>query len=260
MTPNRSARALKLQCTASELPAALLFDCDGVLVDTERDGHRVTFNQAFKEKGLTCEWGVEEYGELVKIGGGKERMTKYFSVDHPGEEPWVSLKTQEEQVEYVKNMHLLKTDLFSKMIESGALPLRPGVARLVAEAIAAGVTVAVCSTSNEKAVSTIVRVMLGEEVAKVMRVFAGDCVPKKKPAPDIYLLAANELNVDPARCVVIEDSHIGVQAAKSAGMKCIVTTSGYTADEDFSLADVVYPYLGDEDDVKVTLQDLCNLL
>ena len=72
----RSTRVRKLQCKAAALPEALLFDCDGVLVDTERDGHRVTFNQAFKEKGLTCEWGVEEYGELVKIGGGKERMTK----------------------------------------------------------------------------------------------------------------------------------------------------------------------------------------
>lgn len=86
------------------------------------------------------------------------------------------------------------------------------------EAIAAGVPVAVCSTSNERAVSTIVRVMLGPEVAAKMRVFAGDIVPKKKPDPAIYLLAAKELGVNPARCCVVEDSRIGMLAAKSAGM------------------------------------------
>lgn len=99
------------------------------------------------------------------------------------------------QQELVKALHLLKTDLFMELVETGAMPLRPGVKRLVTEAMAAGVPVAVCSTSNERAVSTIVRVMLGPEVAAKMRVFAGDCVPKKKPAPDIYLLAAKELKV-----------------------------------------------------------------
>ncbi len=66
----------------------------------------------------------------------------------------------------------------------------PHVSGHAEEAIANGVTVAVCSTSNERAVSNIVRVMLGDAIAERMRVFAGDVVPKKKPAPDIYLLAA----------------------------------------------------------------------
>ncbi|KAK3262824.1 hypothetical protein CYMTET_28344 [Cymbomonas tetramitiformis] len=123
---------------------------------------------------------------------------RYFN-DHLDEEPFASMKAADEQQAFVKELHLLKTNLFMKMVETGALPLRPGVARLVSEAIEAGVTVAVCSTSNERAVSAIVEVMLGPEVAKVMRVFAGDVVPKKKPAPDIYLLAAKELGVDPSR-------------------------------------------------------------
>lgn len=170
-------------------------------------------------------------------------MTKYFT-DHEAQEPFRSLRTPEERAAFVAELHKLKTQMFVDLIERGELPLRPGVARLVGEAIDAGVKVAVCSTSNEAAVSGIVRTMLGPKVAAVMRVFAGDVVPKKKPAPDIYLLAAKELQVSPARCVVIEDSHIGLRAAKAAGMRCIVTTSGYTADENFADADAVFPEIG----------------
>ena len=218
-----------------------------MLADTERDGHRVTFNAAFRQKGLSCEWNVEEYGELLKIGGGKERMTKYFS-DHADTEPFKSLRGEAERAAFVAELHKLKTQLFVELVERGELPLRPGVARLVAEAREAGVKarklsscllacaalsprapraqIAVCSTSNEASVSGIVRVGLGADVAKVMRVFAGDVVPRKKPDPAIYLLAAKELGVEPGRCVVVEDSHIGVRAAKAAGMRCMVTTSG----------------------------------
>ncbi|GFR40830.1 hypothetical protein Agub_g1305 [Astrephomene gubernaculifera] len=245
---------------ARQLPDALLFDCDGVLVDTERDGHRISFNEAFKQKGLDHEWDVDLYGELLEIGGGKERMTKYFN-DHPDREPFRSTQDPAARKALVAELHALKTALFTQLVESGAMPLRPGVARLVGEAISAGVPVAVCSTSNEKAVSSIVRVMLGPQVAEVMRVFAGDIVPKKKPDPAIYLLAARELGVDPARCVVVEDSGIGLKAAKAAGMTCIVTKSSYTAGEDFSAADAVFPSLGEDSDPdRVTLDRLCQLL
>eukprot|EP00884_Botryococcus_braunii_P022728 jgi/Botrbrau1/9139/Bobra.160_3s0012.3 len=190
-------------------PEALLFDCDGVLVDTEADGHRVSFNAAFKEKGLDHAWDVPLYGKLLEIGGGKERMTKYF-LDHEDTEPFKSIVDPAERKQYVADLHKLKTDIFMQMIESGSMPLRPGVKRLVGEAIGAGVPVAVCSTSNERAVSTIVKVLLGGDVAKKMRVFAGDIVPRKKPDPAIYLLAAQELNVNPARfinrrsCLVVQ--------------------------------------------------------
>jgi beta-phosphoglucomutase-like phosphatase (HAD superfamily) len=120
----------------------------------------------------------------------------------------------------------------------------------------AGVQVAVCSTSNERAVSNIVRVMLGDKVAASMRVFAGDVVPKKKPAPDIYLLAAKELGVTPARCVVIEDSRIGLAAGKAAGMRVVVTESYYTKGEDFSIADAVFDCIGDSGDERFVLSDL----
>lgn len=236
-------------------PEALLFDCDGVLVDTERDGHRVSFNDAFKQKGLDHEWGVDLYGELLEIGGGKERMTHYFS-GCIGREPFQSMTDPQQRAAFVKELHLLKTDLFMQLVETGAMPLRPGVRRLVEEAIANGVKVAVCSTSNERAVSTIVRVMLGEEIAAKMRVFAGDMVPKKKPDPAIYLLAAQELDVNPARCVVVEDSKIGLLAAKAAGMRCVVTKSSYTQNEDFTLADAVFDCIGDKGDERFSLDDL----
>eukprot|EP00958_Prasinococcus_capsulatus_P003784 scaffold346_cov387-Prasinococcus_capsulatus_cf.AAC.27 len=251
---------------SGRLVAALLFDCDGVLVDTEKDGHRVSFNKAFairgsrtqrcccSEKGLDVEWGVEEYGELLKIGGGKERMTHYFnSTQWPAQ---VAESDADAKQAFVKDMHKLKTDLFMQMVETGALPLRPGVERLVQEAIEASVPVAVCSTSNERAVSAIVRVMLGPDVAEVMQVFAGDIVPKKKPDPAIYLLAAEKLGVPCEKCVVIEDSHIGKSAAKSAGMKCVVTKSGYTGDEDFSGADAVFDMIGDADSARFSLGDV----
>ncbi|KAK9816684.1 hypothetical protein WJX72_003671 [[Myrmecia] bisecta] len=221
----------------------------------EAAGHRVAFNEAFKRKGLPHEWGLELYGELLEIGGGKERMTAYFT-EHADLEPFKSMQDPEERKALIKDLHTLKTDIFMEMIEAGQMPLRPGVQRLVGEAIAAKTPVAVCSTSNERAVSTIVRVLLGPDVAAKMRVFAGDIVPKKKPDPAIYTLAAEELGVNPARCVVIEDSRIGLLAARAAGMRCIVTTSSYTAGEDFQTADAVFDCIGDEGDERFSLNDL----
>ncbi len=232
-----------------DYPEALLFDCDGVLCETERDGHRVTFNKTFKEFGFDHEWDVETYGELLKIGGGKERMTHYFN-GVPETEPWKSVTDPEARKELVKNLHLRKTEMFLELVNEGALPLRPGVKRMVGEALEHGAKVAVCSTSNEKAVQGIVNTML-PEFADRMPVFAGDVVPKKKPSPDIYNLAAETLGVDPARCVVVEDTHIGCSAAKAAGMRCIVTKSIYSEGEDFSRADHVVDCLGDEGDERV---------
>lgn len=236
-------------------PEALLFDCDGVLVDTEAEGHRNAFNEAFKRKGLPHVWDLDQYGVLLETGGGKERMNVFFS-QRESEEPWVSIKDPEERKSYLKELHEMKTDIFNELIETGNLPVRPGVIRLINEAMDAGVKVAVCSTSNERAVSNIVKVLLGEKIAANMKVYAGDVVPKKKPAPDIYLLAAKELDVDPARCVVIEDSKIGLAAGKAAGMRVVVTTSYYTENEDFADADAVFDCIGDEGSENFSLHDL----
>lgn len=232
---------------------ALIFDCDGVLVDTERDGHRVAFNETFKQLGWPTQWSVERYGELLATAGGKERTRRHF--DETG---WPF--PPEERDAQIAASHKVKTDLFMKLIESGKLPLRPGIRRIVDEAIAAGLKLAVCSTSNERAVQAVVDVMLGKDRASHISVFAGDVVAKKKPDPAIYLLAAQKLGLDPAKCVVVEDSNNGLRAAKAAGMNCIVTISSYTSEEDFSLADRVVPDLGDPPGRTVSIKDMKALI
>ena len=230
---------------------ALLFDCDGVLADTERDGHRVAFNQAFRALGLDADWSVERYEELLKTAGGKERMARHFDESGWTVEP-------DQRAALIAELHKRKTALFMDIVEGGRMPLRPGVARLVDEAFGAGIKVAVCSTSNERAVQAVID-QLGPDQARRISLFAGDVVPKKKPDPAIYRLAAETLGVDPARCVVIEDSNNGLRAALAAGMHCIVTTSSYTTDEDFAGADRVVSELGDPPGVQVTLSD-CQAL
>lgn len=239
------------------IPAALLFDCDGVLVDTEKDGHRISFNETFAEKQLGVTWDVDLYGELLKIGGGKERMTAYFNkTGWPANAP----KTDKDRKEFVASLHKRKTELFMALIEKKLLPLRPGVARLIDEALDKDVKVAVCSTSNEKAVSAIVSFLLGPERAEKIQIFAGDVVPRKKPDPAIYILASSTLGVEPSSCVVVEDSAIGLAAAKAAGMKCIVTKSGYTAEEDFLNADAVFDCIGDPPEIRLDLSFCGKLL
>ncbi len=161
----------------------------------------------------------------------------------------------------IKELHKLKTDFFMQIIESGELPLRPGVARLVDEAIAANVTLAVCSTSHERAVNLVVEKLLGpERKARFSAILAGDVVSKKKPDPEIYNLASERLSLEPSECVVIEDNRNGLLSAKAAGMNCVITTNGYTKDEDFTEADLVVSELGDPPNVQVTLENIRNII
>lgn len=232
---------------------ALIFDCDGVIVDTERDGHRIAFNKAFAEKDIDASWGIEQYKELVHVAGGKERMRHYFN-----QTGWPLQYPDKDGL--IVELHKRKTELFMELITSGALPLRPGVARLVDEAIGQGLKLAVCSTSNERAVNTIVDVLLGPDRKKAFScILAGDVVSRKKPDPEIYLLCRQQLAVNPVKCVVVEDNRNGLMAAKSAGMKCLVTTNPYTVSEDFSEADMVVDQLGDGDGINVTIKDLMKL-
>ena len=205
---------------------AVLFDCDGVLVDTERDGHRVSFNKVFGEKGYSFEWGVDEYGKLCEVGGGKERMTHYFDIhgwpeglqdvaDTSLVKP-KGLPVDAGRLALVTEMHKRKTALFMELINEGTIPLRPGVLAIVDEAIAADVPLAVCSTSNEAAVRTIVETQMGAERYAKFSFFCGDAVARKKPQPDVYNLAAETMGLDKAECVVVEDSGIGLQASAAA--------------------------------------------
>ncbi len=219
---------------------AFIFDQDGVIVDTERDGHRVAFNRTFAEFGFDVEWSVQEYHELLQVGGGKERMTHYLKTKGFG----VEVKP-DDVPELIQRLHRRKTDIFIELIESGALPLRAGVRRIMEEAAGLGLTLGVCTTSNERAARAIAHGML--EGIPFQFVLAGDVVPAKKPDPAIYLLALEKSGLQADQCVVFEDSHIGSVAAKTAGMHVVATTNPYTENEDLSMADVVVNCLGETD-------------
>jgi len=240
---------------------ALIFDCDGVLVDTERDGHRVGFNKAFAEFGIDAEWDVGLYGKLLLVAGGKERMRAYFDeygwpekavADHGGRD------------ELILALHKRKTAIVSELVASGELPLRPGISRIVDEAIAAGVKLGVCTTSNPAFIDAVLDLFGQERKAQFSFVHAGDCVAAKKPDPEIYMMARMSLDVgqggpEPHECMVIGDSRTGLLAATGAGLPTLITTSTYTVDEDFTGAVKVVPELGDEPHVNVTLADLGEL-
>jgi HAD superfamily hydrolase (TIGR01509 family) len=222
---------------------ALIFDCDGVLADTERDGHRPAFNQTFAEAGLDVQWSVEEYGEKLKIGGGKERMASLLTDDFVRANGLPA--DPEGQKELLAGWHRRKTDLYKEAVRAGRLAGRPGIARIVKEAIAADWTLAVASTSAEESVRAVLEHAVGAEDASHFAVFAGDVVPAKKPDPAIYLLALEELGVAPDDAIVVEDSRNGLLAAVGAGLRCVVTVSSYTEQEDMSEAALVVSSLGD---------------
>lgn len=232
---------------------ALIFDCDGVLVDTERDGHRVAFNQAFEKAGIDVSWDVGLYGELLMIAGGKERMRHYFE-----SQGWPA-EAGDDKDAFLAEMHKSKTAIFSDLIASGALPLRTGVLRLVDEAIAAGVRLGVCTTSNPKSIDAVLDLMGPDRKSKFEFVLAGDIVSRKKPDPEIYDMAKSKLGLPVHECIVVEDSRNGLLAAVAAGLPCFITTSTYTTDEDFSEAVGVAPELGDPPDDTVTLEYLSQL-
>ena len=232
---------------------ALIFDCDGVLADTERDGHRPAFNETFAELGLGVEWSVEEYAQKLRIGGGKERMasllTDRFSAAH-------DLPTDEAgRRELLADWHRRKTTRYREIVASGALPGRPGVRRVVAEADAAGWTLAVASTSAEESVRAVLEHAVGTALAARFSVFAGDVVAAKKPDPAVYTLALGELQIPAGEAIVVEDSRNGLLAAVAAGLRCVVTVSGYTENEDTSEAVLVVSSLGDPGEPTRVLAD-----
>jgi HAD superfamily hydrolase (TIGR01509 family) len=232
---------------------ALIFDCDGVLVDTERDGHRVGFNRAFKEMGIDAEWDVPLYGKLLQVAGGKERMRAYFD-----EYGWPErADTDAAKDELILKLHKLKTEITAGLVAEGGLPLRPGISRIVDEAIAAGTKLGVCTTSNPKFIDAVLDLFGPERKAKFDFVHAGDCVSKKKPDPEIYELAKQSLGLPVHECMVVEDSRNGLLAARGAGLPTLITTSTYTVDEDFTGAAKVVPELGDAPGV--TLEQMSEL-
>jgi HAD superfamily hydrolase (TIGR01509 family) len=224
--------------------STLIFDCDGVLADTERYGHLPAFNQTFREFGLPVQWSEEEYGRKLLIAGGKERMASLLTPEFVAA---AGLPTEREaQLAEVARWHKRKTEIYTTMVAIGELPPRPGIRRIVRAAQDAGWKMAVASTSAEASVLAILENAAGaERAARFDLLLAGDVVQHKKPAPDIYLLARERLGVPAEEVLVIEDSRNGLEAARDAGLRCVMTLNGYTEGDDTSEAVLVVSSLGD---------------
>lgn len=221
---------------------ALLFDVDGTLADTERDGHRPAFNAAFREYGLDWDWDVALYGKLLAVTGGKERMRYY--VDHFRDD----YAKPADFDDLVVELHRAKTRHYTRMLAEGGIPLRPGVKRLLTEAREAGLILGVATTTTPENVTALLRHSLAEDGPEWFAVIAaGDIVPAKKPAPDIYLWAMAKLGIGPESCLAFEDSKNGIRSSQGAGLKTVVTVNDYTRDDDFTGAVAVLSDLGEPD-------------
>ncbi len=218
---------------------ALIFDVDGTIADTE-ETHRQAFNLAFLEHELRWEWSRSEYAELLRTSGGKERITAY--IDSLAATPQEKVRLQG----MVHLIHATKTRIYGELIADGRAPLRPGVARLIGEARAAGLRLGIASTTTSANVSALIGAQFGAEAWNWFEALAcGDVVSNKKPAPDIYIRVLGMLRLPAQACVAFEDSVNGLKSAKAAGLYTVVTPTQWSAGQDFSGADLVLDSLGD---------------
>ena len=220
---------------------ALLFDVDGTLADTEREGHRVAFNAAFRDAGLDWHWDEAMYGTLLRVTGGKERIQRYLEVFQG------NFETPGGVGSFIAALHATKTEIYKELMAGGRIPLRTGVRRLLSEARSQGLRLGIATTTTVDNVHALLDSVLEHNGASWFEVIAaGDVVPAKKPAPDIYLWAMERLGLPPDRCLALEDSHNGLLSALGAGIRSVVVTvNGYTREEDFAGASLVVDHLGD---------------
>lgn len=258
-------KALRVSASSQSLQA-LIFDCDGVIIESEHL-HRQAYNDAFSHFNVRCDpssqqslnWDPEFYDVLQnQIGGGKPKMRWYFK-----EHGWPSSTifenppvTNDDQAKLIDLIQDWKTERYQQIIKSGTVEPRPGVLRLMDEAKAAGKNVAVCSAATKSSVILCLENLIGMERFEGLDCFlAGDDVKQKKPDPSIYVTAAKRLGISEKDCLVVEDSVIGLQAATRAGMACVITYTSSTAEQDFKDAITIYPDLSN-----VRLKDLELLL
>ena len=219
---------------------ALIFDVDGTLADTERDGHRVAFNMAFKDAGLDWDWTIPLYGELLAVTGGKERINYFLKTKLP------EFTIEGDLEEFIADLHRAKTRYYEQLMVDPGLPLRPGVERLLKSARDAGMRLAIATTTTPANVTALLTNSLAADAESWFEVIAaGDIVPAKKPAPDIYTWAMQQLGLKPEQCLAFEDSDNGVRSVLDSGIRSlVVTVNGYTANQDFTGSSVVLDNLG----------------
>lgn len=199
----------------------MIFDVDGTLVDSEQEGHRVAFNQAFAAAGLPDRWDRATYHELLATTGGKRRIQRWFTDPRSSQH-----QRGEAGGELAGELHEEKTARFRAMAAAGEIPARPGVSRLLDELRAARVTVGVATTGSRSWVEPLLERRFGLD--RFACVVTGDDVTEQKPAPDCYRLALRLLDLDPSDAVAVEDSGPGIRAAVGAGLACVVVANDET--------------------------------
>ncbi len=218
---------------------ALIFDVDGTLADTERDGHRVAFNQAFADAGLDWHWSVERYGELLRVAGGRERIAHFIETDATG-------TPQGRRDALARQLHAHKTAHYLRLVDEGAVRLRPGVARLLNEARESGTTLAIATTTSRANVVALLEHAFPAGALDWFAVIgAAEDAPQKKPDPQVYRAVLQALAVDCSECFAFEDSAAGLRAARACSIPTIVTANDYTRHQSFSGALSVLAELGE---------------
>lgn len=214
---------------------ALIFDVDGTLAETE-EAHRAAFNMTFADWNLGWSWSTDDYRQLLRTAGGKERIHVFQTTFHD-----VVPRLSDDQI---SELHRQKTANYSRILSNGDLTLRPGVADLIARARDKGLAVAVATTTSATNVDALCQCCWGRTADQVFDVIAaGDQVATKKPAPDVFQLALARLGIPPEAAIAFEDNRNGVLSAKAAGLWVLVTPSAYTDTDDFADADCVAPTL-----------------